>query len=124
MEYVCFLEERGTRREVRLEVRRGVGVVRATSRRADVLLSGRRSRRQIVRWHGPKKVEAFLSDLYHVAKDQDPGSLVTYTNFPTTEYLELPFVDVFTFNVYLHQRRDFCKYLSRLQHWPVSCPSC
>ena len=70
----------------------------------------------IVRWHGPRKVESFLKDLCAVAKDEDSESLVTYTNFPTTEYLELPFVDVFTFNLYLHRRQDFCSYLSRLQH--------
>src|SRR4029453_1417898 len=46
----------------------------------------------IVRWHGARKVEAFLSDLYHVAKDHDPDGLVTYTNFPTTEYRERPLV--------------------------------
>src|SRR5439155_947581 len=49
-------------------------------------------------------------------------SLVTYTNFPTTEYLELPFVDVYTFNVYLHDRPDFCAYLSRLQHLAGELP--
>src|SRR5207247_4692659 len=76
----------------------------------------------VVRWHGPKKVEAFLRDLHYVAKDEDPESLVTYTNFPTTEYLELPFVDVYTFNVYLHSRPDFCAYLSRLQHLAGELP--
>ena len=70
----------------------------------------------IVRWYGAKKIEIFLRTLYETTKEEDPESLVTYTNFPTTEYLELPFVDVFTFNVYLHQRAEMCAYLSRLQH--------
>ena len=33
-----------------------------------------------------------------------PGALVTYVNFPTTEYLQLPFLDLFCFNVYLESR--------------------
>jgi GT2 family glycosyltransferase len=121
MEYACFLEERSTRRQVREEVRRGVA---ACERHPAVLMYcvGKEIPAAIVRWHGPKRVEAFLRDLCHAARDQDPGSLVTYTNFPTTEHLELPFVDVFTFNVYLHQRRDFCKYLSRLQHLAGELP--
>ena len=30
---------------------------------------------QIVRWHGKKKVEAFLTELFEVAKDRDPEPL-------------------------------------------------
>jgi GT2 family glycosyltransferase len=121
MEYACFLEQRSTRREIRETVRTGVA---SCQRHPAVLMYcvGKEIPPAIVRWHGPKKVEAFLRDLHHVAKDEDPDSLATYTNFPTTEYLELPFVDVFTFNVYLHQRRDFCKYLSRLQHLAGELP--
>jgi GT2 family glycosyltransferase len=77
---------------------------------------------QIIRWYGKRRIEAFLRELYQVAKDEDPESLVTYTNFPTTEYLELPFLDVFTFNVYLHQRPQLCSYLSRLQHLAGELP--
>ncbi len=114
MEYVCFLEEPGVRKKMLREVKEGV----ASCRRHPAVLMycvGKEIPPSIVRWHGPRKVEGFLRELYDMAKQEDPESLVTYTNFPTTEYLELPFVDVFTFNVYLHRRRDFCKYLSRLQ---------
>jgi GT2 family glycosyltransferase len=115
MEYACFLERRSARKDILDTVRRGVA---ACKRHPAVLMYcvGKEIPPAIVRWHGAKKVEGFLRDLYHAAKDQDPDALATYTNFPTTEYLELPFVDVFTFNVYLHQRRAFCEYLSRLQH--------
>ena len=121
MEYACFLEDRRARQEARAHVRQGVAACR---RHPAVLMYcvGKEIPPPIVRWHGPKQVEAFLRDLYHVAKDEDPESLVTYTNYPSTEYLELPFVDVFTFNVYLHQRRDFCGYLSRLQHLAGELP--
>jgi O-antigen biosynthesis protein len=115
MEYACFLEQRSTRHEILRTVRRGVA---SCQRHPSVLMYcvGKEIPPAIVRWHGPRRVEAFLSDLHQAAKDEDPEALATYTNFPTTEYLELPFVDVFTFNVYLHQRSAFCKYLSRLQH--------
>lgn len=121
MEYVCFLEESATREKMLREVQEGV----ASCRRHPALMMycvGKEIPSSIVRWHGPRKVQAFLRDLYDVAKQQDPEALVTYTNFPTTEHLELSFVDVFTFNVYLHQRREFCKYLSRLQHLAGELP--
>jgi GT2 family glycosyltransferase len=115
MEYACFLEDQRSRRAVRDDVRRGVAACR---RHPAVLMYcvGKEIPPSIVRWHGPRRVEAFLRDLCEIAKNEDPEGLVTYTNYPTTEYLDLPFVDVFTFNVYLHQRPDFCAYLSRLQH--------
>ena len=40
------------------------------------------------------------------AKEEDPDGLVTYVNFPSTEYLELPFLDFARFNVYLEAERD------------------
>jgi len=115
MEYICFLKDATTKKQIGEKVRADV----ASCRRHPAVLMYAVAKEippQIVRWHGPRKVEAFLRDLYLVAKNEDPESLVTYTNFPTTEYLELPFVDVFTFNVYLHQRQDFSAYMSRLQH--------
>lgn len=115
MGHVCFLEEAGTRRRIRREVREAVA---SCQRHPAVLMYcvAKELPPPIVRWYGSRKIEKFLEELYHVAKDVDPDSLVTYTNFPTTEYLRLPFVDVYTFNLYLHQRQDFCGYLSRLQH--------
>lgn len=121
MEYVCFLEDKRIRRQVIHEVRAGIA---SCHRHPAVLMYcvGKEIPPDIVRWHGPKKIQAFLKDLYHSAKDEDPNSLVTYTNFPTTEYLEVPFVDVQTFNVYLHNRSEFCPYLSRLQHLAGETP--
>lgn len=115
MGHVCFLEERGTQRKAMQEVKRGIA---SCHHHPAVLMYAiaKELPPQIIRWHGKKKIESFLRELYHVAKDEDPESLVTYTNFPTTEYLELQFVDVYTFNVYLHNRPEFCAYLSRLQH--------
>jgi GT2 family glycosyltransferase len=70
----------------------------------------------IVRWHGRRAVEGFLNRLYSAAKDEDPEGLVTYVNYPSTEYLELPFLDFVGFNVYLEQREQLAAYLARLQN--------
>jgi GT2 family glycosyltransferase len=121
MEYICFLEDKGVRKQVIHKVRDGI----ASCRRHPAVLMycvGKEIPPDIVRWQGPKRVQAFLKDLYHAAKDEDPESLITYTNFPTTEYLELPFFDVSTFNVYLHNRSEMCAYLCRLQHLTGETP--
>jgi GT2 family glycosyltransferase len=68
----------------------------------------------IVRWHGRSKVESLLKRLYHAAKSEDQDTLVTYVNYPTTEYLELPFLDFFSFNVYLECRELLSRYLAHL----------
>ena len=70
----------------------------------------------IVRWHGKRSVERFLERLYWKAKAEDPGALVTYVNYPSTEYLELPFLDLTSFNVFLEDERIFESYLARLQN--------
>ena len=70
----------------------------------------------IVRWHGRKRVERFIERLYRAAKAEDPEALVTYVNFPSTEYLRLPFLDLVCFNVYLESRDRLEGYLARLQN--------
>ena len=70
----------------------------------------------IVRWLGRRRVERYLRSLYDAVKDEDPGGLVTYVNYPTTEYLELSFLDLLAFNVYLEDHDRFRAYLTRLQN--------
>ncbi len=70
----------------------------------------------IVRWHGAQNVERFLRRLYDVVKREDPAALVTYVNYPSTEYLHLPFLDIFCFNVYLESEPALDNYLARLQN--------
>jgi O-antigen biosynthesis protein len=69
----------------------------------------------LVRWIGPSRVERYLRDLYRVVKGEDPGALVTYVNYPTTEYLRLPFLDLVSFNVYLETQERLAAYIARLQ---------
>src|SRR5438132_489656 len=70
----------------------------------------------IVRWHGRRRIERFVERLYEAAKDEDPDGLVTYVNYPSTEYLQLPFVDFACFNVYLEMLECFERYLARLHN--------
>ena len=70
----------------------------------------------VARWHGRERVEVFLRELAETVKEQDPDALVTYGNFPPTEYLDLPFLDVASWNVYLHDDATFRRYLARLQN--------
>ncbi len=68
------------------------------------------------RWHGRGRVERFLERLYRAAKAEDPASLVTYVNYPSTEYLQLPFLDLVCFNVFLESPAPLAAYLARLHH--------
>ena len=70
----------------------------------------------IVRWHGRRRVERFLERLCRAVRSEDPEALVTYVNYPTTEYLELPFLDLACFNVYLESQERLTAYLARLQN--------
>jgi GT2 family glycosyltransferase len=70
----------------------------------------------IVRWHGKDRVERFLERLYWEGKRADPDGLFTYVNYPSTEYLELPFLDLSAFNVFLEEEATFESYLARLQN--------
>src|SRR2546430_1616806 len=70
----------------------------------------------MARWLGRRKIERYLERLYRVIKEEDPDGLVTYVNYPTTEYLQLPFLDLVCFNVYLESQERFEAYLARLQN--------
>lgn len=68
----------------------------------------------IVRWYGHRRIEHFLRRLYDAAKTEDPHGLVTYVNYPSTEYLQLSFLDFVCFNVYLESPVRFEAYLAHL----------
>ena len=70
----------------------------------------------LVRWHGQRRVERYIERLVDAARGADPDALVTYVNYPTTEYLELPFLDFLSFNVYLEREESLRAYLARLQN--------
>lgn len=115
-EHVTFLD----RPEVEAEI---VGTVRAAAETLGghpalfALLVGNEIPPDMVRWYGPERVQAFLRRLADEIRARAPGTLVSYANFPSTEYLDVTdFVDFVSFNVYLHREPDFRRYLSRLQN--------
>jgi GT2 family glycosyltransferase len=114
-QHVAFLDDRDLRRAVRARVARAAESL--AGHPALLCLSlGNEIPASIVRWLGPQRVERFLSELYVTAKEADPDGLVTYANYPSTEYLELPFLDVVSFNVFLEDADAFSAYLARLQN--------
>jgi len=114
-QHVAFLDDAGRADDIERRVRAGV---RACAGHPAVLCYaiGNEIPASIVRWHGRRRTERFLHRLYRAAKDEDPQALVTYVNFPTTEYLQLPFLDLVCFNVYLETRERLEAYLARLQN--------
>jgi len=70
----------------------------------------------LARWLGRARIERYLERLAQAVKAEDPNGLVTYVNYPTTEYLEVPFLDLICFNVYLESQSRFEAYLGRLQN--------
>jgi GT2 family glycosyltransferase len=76
----------------------------------------------IVRWHGRRRIEGFLERLCSVVKRVDPAALVTYVNYPSTEYLWLPFLDLVSFNVYLDSSEALQAYLPRLHNFAGDRP--
>src|SRR5262249_34162228 len=60
--------------------------------------------------------ERFLRELYQDAKSAASAALLTYVNFPPTEFLDLDCFDLCAFNVYLHREQELRAYLARLQH--------
>jgi len=114
-QHVTFLDDQHRARAIVRRVRAGV---RGCALHPAVLCYavGNEIPAPIVRWHGRRAVERFLADLADAARDEDPTALVTYVNFPTTEYLELPFLDLAAYNVYLENTERLEAYLARLQN--------
>ena len=114
-QHISFLSDPKCVRSIEARIREGV---RACAGHPAVLCYsiGNEIPSPIVRWHGRRQVEHFLEKLYRAAKSEDPEGLVTYVNYPSTEYLRLPFVDVFCFNVYLETKPTLEGYLARLQN--------
>src|SRR5262249_45541637 len=111
--HLHFLESRQTQSEARQFVRRAA----LLGQGHPCLLAyciGNEFPPDALRWHGARRVERFLAELADVARQADPDGLVTYASYPPTEYLDLSFLDFVTFNVYLHDREAFRRYLFRL----------
>jgi GT2 family glycosyltransferase len=114
-QHVTFLDERRRARDIERSLRETVRQYGGHPALLAISI-GNEIPAPIVRWHGAHAIEGHLRRLYDAAKDADPGALVTYVNYPTTEYLELPFLDFVSFNVYLESPDRLAAYLARLQN--------
>jgi len=113
--HYAFLHEKKMVRQIRNQVRSGA---RACAGHRAVLgyLVANEIPASIVRWHGARAVEKFVKQLHDEVKEQDPEALVSYANYPSTEYLDLSFLDLVCFNVFLESQDKYEAYLARLQN--------
>jgi O-antigen biosynthesis protein len=120
-QHVTFLDDSAVQREI---MRTIVAAVRGLDRHRAIFayLIGNEIPPDMVRWHGAERVRAFLKRLVGMVKEADPERLVSYANFPSTEYLTVDFTDFLCFNVYLHEEGAFRRYLSRLHNLAVDRP--
>ncbi|MCA1670062.1 MAG: glycosyl transferase, partial [Thermomicrobia bacterium] len=114
-QHIAFLDDPKTAASIEARVRAGV---RSCAGHPAILCYtiGNEIPAGIVRWYGHRRVERFLKRLHRAVKAEDPLGLVTYVNFPPTEYLHLPFLDFASYNVYLERQDRLEAYLARLQN--------
>lgn len=112
--HMAFLDSPQMMREIRETIRKGVLAMRKHGETIAAYSLGNEVRSDIVRWHGPAAVSRFLGELYDIGKQSDPEGLFTYSNYPSAEYLDLSFLDIVSFNVYLHEETDYRRYLTHL----------
>src|SRR5215468_4528216 len=114
-QHITFLDDSRRVRDLERRVREAV---RACERHPALLAYtiGNEIPSPIVRWYGHSRIEKFLERLYWTAREEDTEGLVTYVNYPSTEYLDLPFLDFVSFNVYLESQDKLQAYVARLQN--------
>jgi GT2 family glycosyltransferase len=114
-QHVTFLDDPKLARDI---ARRVCAGVRACAGHPAILCYaiGNEIPAPIVRWHGRRRVVRFVEQLYWAAKAEDRDALFAYVNYPSTEYLELPFVELYCFNVFLESQDRLAAYLARLQN--------
>jgi O-antigen biosynthesis protein len=120
-QHITFLDSTAVQDEIRRTVLAGV---RSCERHEAIFayLIGNEIPPDMVRWHGAERVRDFLKKLVAAVKEAAPGALVSYANFPSTEYLTIDFTDFLCFNVYLHNEDAFRRYVSRLHNLAVDRP--
>jgi len=114
-EHLCFLDQWEVQEDIKKTVRESVASL-AGHPAILAWLIGNEIPAHIVRWHGAAKVEKFLAKLAAIVREEDPETMLTYANYPSTEYLRLPFLDFLSVNLYLHDEKAFRSYVKRLQN--------
>ncbi len=120
-QHIAFLDERGCADSIEAAVR---SQARECAGHPAVLCFavGNEVPTPVVRWHGRRRVERFIERLCAAVREEDPDALLTYVNYPSTEYLRLPFLDFSAFNVYLDDEPSVARYLARLQNLAAEKP--
>src|SRR5262249_19302272 len=113
--HIEFLRKRSTRKGIIEAVK---AAVRAHAGHPALLgyLVGNEISSTMARWLGARRVVEFVEELVQIGRGIDPDVLFSYATYPPTEYLLPQNVDFCCFNVYLHDQRDFERYLLRLQN--------
>ena len=113
--HIEFLRERSTRKGIAEAIRVAVSAHAGHPAMFGYLV-GNEISSTMVRWLGARRVTEFVEELIRIGREIDPDVLFSYATYPPTEYLLPQNVDFFCFNVYLHNQRDFERYLLRLQN--------
>lgn len=108
-------QSRGLIREARSRVAEQARRLRGDDRVAAMVL-GNELPADVVRWVGTRSASEFIRELAEAVREEDPARLVTYANYPTTEYLPLEELDFLMCNIFLDRPDDFRRYLTRLHH--------
>src|SRR6516164_3642847 len=120
-QHVAFLDNPKTQRQILEAVAKGVRSCRCHPA-VFAYLVGNEIPPDIVRWHGAEAVRSFVRSLITCVREEHPEALVSYANFPSTEYLTIDFTDFVCFNVYLHDQAAFRRYIARLHNLAVDQP--
>ncbi len=120
-QHITFLDSLATQAQIRDAI---VAGVHQCQRHPAVFayLVGNEIPPDMVRWHGAEPVRRFLRSLVARVKEEHPEALVSYANFPSTEYLTIDFTDFVCFNIYLHNETAFRRYIARLHNLAVDQP--
>ena len=113
--HVEFLRKKSSRDQISGMVREAVATHRGHPAIFGYLV-GNEISSTMVRWLGVRRVTEFVEHLIRVGRETDPTVLFSYASYPPTEFLLPQNSDFSCFNVYLHNQRDFERYLLRLQN--------
>ena len=113
--HVEFLRKKSSREQISGMVREAVATHRGHPAIFGYLV-GNEISSTMVRWLGVRRVTEFVEHLIRVGRETDPDVLFSYASYPPTEFLLPQNSDFSCFNVYLHNQRDFERYLLRLQN--------
>src|SRR5580704_12917052 len=108
--HTCFLEDRETIQFARDATRQAAEALKGHPAVFALTLANEIPP-DIARWYGAKRIAHFIDGLAAIVKEVDPQRLVTFVNFPTTEFLQPTSLDFVSFTVYLHEPRPFANYL-------------